>query len=322
MIKRTIILCLILSSILNAIGQSPNIDSNNTKYSYPFYFLYDKKVKKLESYSLSELIVKSNSELRSLTSSKNPYVRCESFMILAENKDSMVFEILLKHLTDAEIVKTKGGCVISHSFVGDIFINCVRGLTSYDLNLEQESKLDSALIFFENVNLYAKNRLLKNLQPRPKYHERLREIVLKEKNSVALIPISRYRLEADIEIINKHLKHKKELYNAIYASKEFPNENLKPQLIKIYKKFWSEDLYSYSEWRILIQAMIQYEDNEIHELFSMIVSTSDGFRYQNLGSYLKIALIKYPNSFYSDLVDKINLEPYYKEQVKKEINWD
>ena len=322
MTSRIIILLLTFKSILLWGNSFEILDSTRNNFSFSIYFLAQERSNKTKPKRIAELASLSIEGLRGETSSEDPVTRCRAFMILAEKHDSATFGILLKHLSDDEIVRHKGGCVIGDSYVGDIFVNSVKALTSYKLSNNQEVILDSALIHFNDIKLSAKDRLLKTIKPNQNYYNRIRDIVLKEKNSTALIPLSRFKKEQDIQIIKQHLKRKNDLYNAIYAAREFPSTILKLELIRVFERKWKEKYYSYSEWRVLYQALIQYDDMEIHKLFERTLSTEDKFKYQTLSSYFMIAITKYPFNNYSRIKESITLEPYYLDKINNELDWD
>ncbi|MBK9962980.1 MAG: hypothetical protein IPP06_17140 [Saprospiraceae bacterium] len=51
-----------------------------------------------------------NEELIALTDHKNGVIRCYSFEALATRKDSNIYSVLIKHLTDTAIIPTFQGC--------------------------------------------------------------------------------------------------------------------------------------------------------------------------------------------------------------------
>tara|TARA_R110002050_G_scaffold194907_1_gene329749 strand:- start:235 stop:1179 length:945 start_codon:yes stop_codon:yes gene_type:complete len=263
-------------------------------------------------------------ELRQLTNHTNSVVRCYSFQALAERQDSMTFSILLNHLKDNEYVSTFQGCIVSSSTVGDFFVNIVTpkyiSLSAYKLKESEQQNLDSLLIFDPKIKLSAKSRLLKDLQPKPQYHERVRQIAKEERNPTAAITLARFQDEADIDIIKGFFKKEKTEYYAIYAAREFPHKEFYTELVKIFEREWKEKYYDYSKWRILYQALAKYDNQQTLEFFERTINAKKKFRRQTLGKYLIIAITKYPTKNFEDLKPKIKLDDYYMDAVLDEMN--
>jgi len=265
-----------------------------------------------------------NEELRQLTNHTNSVVRCYSFQALAERHDSMTFSILLDHLKDNDYVSTFQGCIMSRTTVGDFFVNVVSpqyiSLSAYKLTDSERQKLDSLLIFDSGIDLSAKSRLLRGLQPKAHYHERIREIAKEEKNSTAVITLARFQDEDDIEIIKGYFRKEKTEYYAIYAAREFPHKDFYPELTEIFEREWKEKYYNYPKWRILYQALAKYDNEQTLELFERTINAKKRFRRQTLGKYLMIAITKYPTENYESLKPRIKLDDYHMDAVQDEMN--
>jgi hypothetical protein len=268
--------------------------------------------------------IATNEELQNLTDHANSVVRCYSFQALAERHDSTTFSILLNHLKDNEYVSTFQGCIMSGTSVGDFFVNVVTpnyiSPSAYKLTELERKTLDSILIFDPQIKLSAKSRLIRDLQPKPQYHQRIRQIAKEEKNPTAAITLARFQHGNDIGIINDFFKNEKTEYYAIYAAREFPHEDFYPALVKIFKREWKEKYYDYPKWRILYQALAKYDNGQTLEFFERTISTKKRFRRQILGKYLMIAITKYPTENFKVLKPRIKLEDYYLDAVQDEMN--
>jgi len=268
--------------------------------------------------------IATNEELQLLTDHTNSVVRCYSFQALAERHDSTTFSILLNHLKDNEYVSTFQGCIMSGTTVGDFFVNVVTpnyiSLSAYKLTEFERQTLDSILIFDPQIKLSAKSRLIKDLLPKPQYHERIRELAKEEKNPTAAISLARFQDENDIEIIKAFFKNEKTEYYAIYAAREFPHKDFYPALVKIFEREWKEKYYDYPKWRILYQSLAKYDNEQTLEFFERTINTKNRFRRQTLGKYLMIAITKYPTENFEVLKPRIKLDDYYMNAVQDEMN--
>jgi len=264
-------------------------------------------------------------ELRQLASHSNPVVRCYSFQALAERKDSMTFEILLNHLSDNAYVNTFQGCVQSETIVGDFFLGVVSNSRypnpdGYALTGLQQQKIDSLLIFEPKIRLYARERLLRDIKPRDTYHQRIRELVVMENLPTAAIALARFKDERDVEIIKSLFEDEDKEYFAIYATREFPHNDLYPQLVRIFEREWDKKTYNYSKWRMLFQALAQYDNDKTLELFEQTISAKKKSKRQNLGRYLMIALRKYPTENFENLIPRIKLDHLNMNVLDYEMN--
>jgi hypothetical protein len=251
-------------------------------------------------------------ELRALTNYSNPAVRCYSFHALAIRKDTSIFSILLKHLLDTAQITVQNYDVIYPEMTGDYFIRIVTSeyidSKAYKLNPDQRQKLDSILLYNKKVILNAKENLLSVIKPNTKYYGRIREIALKENNSVAVLALSRFRDRKDISIINKYLTGSNPGYYTVYAVREFPDNEFYPGLVQVFEKEWKDKLYDFRLWRMIYQALAQYPTAKTISLFERTIKTKDKYRYQTLGVYLVIAIKKYPSNLFLPIESNIRLE--------------
>ncbi|HTA63163.1 MAG TPA: hypothetical protein VK835_11935, partial [Bacteroidia bacterium] len=189
------------------------------------------------------------------------------------------------------------------------------------LSAKQQSTIDSCFIFQENIKLLQKNKLLESLKPEQKYYSRIRSMVTVDHNMSAAIALSKFQNKNDIELIKKFFANSNTQYYAAYCAREFPDTLFFPLLIKMFDAQWEEKYYDYDKWRILFQALAKYPNDETIKLFKKVTETKDSFRYQTLGSYLKIAAIKYPNRLFKPF-KKIKLDNFYEDQVKSQMNYE
>ena len=274
------------------------------------------------------------SELISLTDHKNGVVRCYAFDALLKRPDADHYAILLHHLKDTVSIETFQGCIISSSMVGDYFLDVasppmwIEGTDStiynsdgaFILSRQQQIVIDSILIFDKEIFLVSKYDLLRTLQPNEKYYSRVREIATKENSPVSTLALSRFKNPADIGIIELLFKNEKTEYHAAYCAREFPDTTFYPLLVKIFEKKWSNKYYDYPLWRILYQALARYPTEQTYQLFKRTTDCKDVFRYQTLGTYLMIAISKYPDKLYDPLKSKIKLDKYHQEEVKQQMD--
>ena len=270
-------------------------------------------------------------ELIILTEHKYPVVRCYSFQALAERNHYKTYDILLKHLTDNDRVKTIRGCIASSQSVGDFFHNIVtknyRSITSYKLHAKQKHHLDSILLFDKHVKLSAKISLLDTINPKEEYYERIKEIY-NENNILtaptALIAISKYKKEEDIELIIQWLE-KKDTDNQYYglrAVKNFPNSKFFPYIEKIQKQEIKKLTgFNYSLIRALYLAVVQYKNKESRVLIENTLDNTTSSTLEYHSEHIWLALTKYPAPVYKGLKKRIKLSNWQKENMKDWLDY-
>lgn len=273
-------------------------------------------------------------ELLELTDYSNAVVRCYAFDALVKRNNVDHNRILLNHLYDTAIIQTFVGCIENSEMVGDYFIDIatppffiagdnkvyVDSQDVYTLSLGQKNIIDSILIFDPNITLDAKYSLLRTLQPNIKYYSRVREIATKENSPVATLALSRFKNPADIGTIKLLFKNEKTEYYAAYCAREFPDATFYPLLVKIFEREWLCKYYDLPKWRILYQALSKYPTEQTYQLFKRTIDCKDGFRHQTLGTYLMIAITKYPDKLFDPLKSKIKLNKYHQAEFKQQMD--
>jgi hypothetical protein len=259
-----------------------------------------------------------NEELRALTDNNNSVVRCYALQALATRKID-VFPIVLQHLADTAQVKTFMGCIKSSIKAGDFFIDVVTpdyvDPSCYKLNSSQQTALDSILLSDATVRVDRKALLLAEIKPDPKFYKQIRQQA-QQGSPQATLALARFQKESDVNIIEKLFSGGKvNSYYAIYSAREYPSPKFYPFLVKSFENEWHKERYDYSKWRLLYQALAKYPTNETYKLLERTVHITDDFRRQTLGTYLMIALKKYPNPKFASLMPLIKLDRYHLDDV-------
>lgn len=211
-------------------------------------------------------------ELIILTKHQNGVVRCYSFWALSLKKDINLFSLVKEHINDDEFVNTQFGCIGSQEKVGDFFINVATpnyiDLDSKKLTETEFRMLDSLLIYKEN-NLDSKFRAIENAEPTEFLYPKIRELYTKFNNQSALVTLSKYQKEQDVELILKNKDNSERDESGYYftyqAIQNFPNQKFIPLLEENLKKTLDNDHFS-GEWRELYKAIAKYKNEKSREL--------------------------------------------------------
>ena len=262
-------------------------------------------------------------ELIKLTNHQNGVVRCYAFWDLASKDTASIFQIVIDHLEDNEVIETQFGCIGGAERVGDFFVNVVTpdriDNSVYKLTSVQSKTIDSLLLHSDNKSLYAKYELLSKIEPTESNYQRIREIAINEKIPQSIVALSKYRKQQDIPIIEDLLKDSETEYWGFRCVQYFPDTVFFKYLINWHSK--TIDLktgFNSPKFRVFYKALVQYETEQSKQI--MLQSIRDTKRYGKKlhNKYVMIALLKYPNYYFDEVrlylkVDRLDLE---------EIIWD
>lgn len=267
----------------------------------------------------------SDQELLLLTEHPNSVVKCYAFDLLVNKRNKNSFNILKKNLKDTTSVSTQYGCIGSMTRVNDYFIESISRPNPDNEYLTESDKntLDSLILFTPNLISDYKNRLIERIEPKEKYYERIRELALKENNS-AIIAISKYQRESDIELINIQLKNVDTdiQYYGLKAVKNFPNEKSFEQVKEIHSvEIKKPTSFNYAMLRELYQSIVNFKNESSRELLEKTINESSGYTKQYHSEFIWLALKKYPNEIYNGIVEQLNYTESEIADLESEWSW-
>jgi len=247
-------------------------------------------------------------ELITLTDHTNETVRCYSFRALAARKDSSVFSILIKHLSDTGRVETFSGCIGSFWYVGDyLYLMLTHSdweLDNYRLTENERQLIDSILAFDSNNVLLVKEGAFMRLKPNLNYYNKVRKMIVEENKREALILLAKFQNQRDAKLILEWL-NSEDVDNQIEALKAviyFPDSSFFPILSKIHSEEVNKsDELNHQLLRELFQALVQYKTNESLKLMELSLKAPDKKIRAFHASYISQALEKYPDRIFDAL---------------------
>jgi hypothetical protein len=256
--------------------------------------------------------VATEKDLKKLTEHANGVVRSYAFWALVTKKSDDVFPILLSHVRDNEQVETMFGCIVSQTGVADFFIEIARD----KLTKSQINQLNKTLIFGNNINLYAKDQLLRFLEPNEKYYLRLKEIVESEANPYGIIALARFKNEKDIQYISTLFNNEENHYLGLTAIREFPH----PDLFQILKELHASEInkptgFDYPKIRMMYKAIVQYKNQESLSLLKKTIKKGTESAKNYHVSDIWLALEMYPDSVYENFKSNLKLSSYQKDRA-------
>ncbi len=253
-------------------------------------------------------------ELRQLTYHKNLVVKCYAIDGYCQRNNgnvAMMKPVIMKNLYDTTMINILYGDFGVPMQVAEFVLN--RQIYRLDKKdsiaiLQLFLSIDSVMIYDTTIKLAYKTNALKKATPNPKNYDRIREIVIKEKNPAAVVALARYKKQEDISVIISYLKDKEMNYYAIWAVKEFPDAVFYPFLVDIFKHRWKKRRKKYSEysdWWILYQALAQYSTDKTIELFKKTLNGRNKWHNYIPRHCLSGAITRYSHQKFAQFKDKL-----------------
>lgn len=251
----------------------------------------------------------STGELLSLARHSNGVVRCYAFWALSGRDQVDLFSLVLGHIDDDEEVKYLFGDQGGTLRVGDFFIDQVQS----SLTEDQKEELGRILLVTDN-ELSATAKVLRAIQPEERWYPRIRALA-RQGNPDALVVLSQYRKEQDIEVIlaqyKKAIENDGSLFDIYRAARHYPHPALFPVLEQRFDLALAED-YPSNATRELYLAVASYQDEAAMHLLNRTFTEANslGSREGHLLA-LYTAAETYRNPLYDELLWKLWVEHYY-----------
>ena len=215
------------------------------------------------------------------------------------------------HLQDTIVISTNHGCFRSDAFVGDFFIDVYRGHEAILHDSSHTNILDSLLIYVPN-KLNARTSAMQKMTPNEKYYQKIRTIVIEEKNVGALILLAKFRKEEDIDLImNTTVKaewpYKRLTHLANFqAIRQFRHPAFLPFLERHIERIVTTSPDNDSRFLYLI--ISEYENKLASELLSRVFKIADNqIRAEHLEELSRV-LKRTSNPIYNNLLKRLEAE--------------
>lgn len=246
-------------------------------------------------------------ELIELTNHSNGVVRCYSFWALSYHSSINLFQLVVNHITDDELVNTEFGCILSREKVGDFFISIVfqkySDSNATGLSNSQYERLDSILIYSNNT-LHAKQAAILRAKQTEALYQRLRYLFLTDNNQYALVALAKFRKEQDVSLIlNSTITNKSNdnLFFSYKAISEFPHPIFLPLLEQNLRQTLSDHNYD-NEWGELYCAIASYKNDTALTLLKIPFTQ---VKNQNIREYHIDFVFNALQNFYSPIYDDL-----------------
>jgi hypothetical protein len=254
-----------------------------------------------DSASIEELII--------LTGHEDNAVRCYAFQALVMKDANASYEILCRHLHDTTYVRTLSGCIGSSSKIGDEFITIYKryGLGAVPITDEQLIRLDSLLLYTPGINLEARGTMLTKILPKPEHYDRIKEILLVEKEPKALIALAKYHRPEDKIYIGQWLMKQDpdDIYFGLCAVIQYPDPDFLNHLDKIRAYFIDQHFTHQAPKRVLYFAIAQYKSEKSAEIIKKTLSEATDKQLEEHSELIFLAIQAYSDPIYDDLMKEL-----------------
>lgn len=260
----------------------------------------------------------SESGLLQFCDNESAVVRSYAFQGLVEKNSSKIFETMTKHISDTGEFDRTMGCMVDPCYVTDFYLEQVGyfpydSSTSYKITFQQREYLDSLMLYgdeiklrmtnYNKIRLRSRDYMLKNLTPKDKYYNRLREIVLAGVIE-ALPALAKYKNPDDIAIIEnvyetEGLIGEDFVFDAII---NFPHANLFEIVEKEVANDLRHDNYFDGSSYKYFKALIQYKTSRSKELLAQTIAKNESDNQERRAKSVKYLISKNPDKIFVGLV--------------------
>jgi hypothetical protein len=240
-------------------------------------------------------------DLIDLTNHSNKTVKCYAFTALIEKKGKVIFDLLLKNITDTGKVTTFYGCIMESLTVGEFYMQ--NALAGEHINKIQKQILDSVVLFNGDSNLISGLNILENIPPTPTYYNLIRERASQHPEYIAAL--AKYRNPSDRKTISDLLKNsdRSTQYWGIRAVINFPDRSFFQTLSEIAKTNYNTTVQSEEEYlNVLYKALVQYRNQASKNILKEAIHKATGMDSIKKIDLVYGALKKYPDSIYKNLI--------------------
>ncbi|MEO0473406.1 MAG: hypothetical protein AAF206_27590 [Bacteroidota bacterium] len=216
-------------------------------------------------------------ELIELTNHPNPITRYYAFWALTERKASKatLLEIVKTHLNDTVSVKTQIGCIGGETMIGDYMLSKLPHSDQYKLDEEEQRMIDSLLFWGEGNRIRHRNSIFDKLGQSPQHYTRLKELVEKDREAYALMPLLQYGVEEDQQLIK--MMFPVSAYHALLATKLYPHTEHIPFINALQREAFEPASGQGEIWTLLYETVMQFAPEEALDMLMFTYTDQANF---------------------------------------------
>lgn len=258
------------------------------------------------------------SELLALTRHQNGVVRSHAFAALCYDSTVALLPFVVQHISDTNQIATQYGCIRGKRQVGDMFITLASEQDR--LTATEQKYIDSLLIYTPN-NLSARYSAIDSAALTATLYPRMRELVINEQYSPALLKLAAYQREEDIPLIlgfhAKNTTRKDDLFYIYNSISLFSHAAFFPFLKHAIGDEKDSTHYD-ARWCELYAAVASYRNNTALALLQQQMLPDNNPMREYYMHYLFSAALSFYTPLYDTLLwhlwaneKKINTEAFY-----------
>jgi len=290
-------------------------------------------------------LLATDEQLIELTGHSDPAVKCYSFQALIERKSPSVFGIISEHLNDTDVLSMIVGCHGDSKTIIDFMIHklstrnqiltpmlhnelsCnskLKNIKNYDEGVKWFYNIaDSTMLFDDKSSKISLSRLMRRLNPKPHYYNKVKEIRDSFDRRDFIVLLSKFRRDKDKNEILKYL----DSYNinnkeaAFIAVRNFPDTIFFSRLEQLHDEITSKAVNGISKYLLsYYEAIVQYKSDKALSLIRETLSKRNNIAKSH-SVHIWFALDNYPNPKYADIKKGIALTRKDVKEIERNRRW-
>lgn len=266
-------------------------------------------------------------ELLLLLKDEKAAVRCYAFWALAEQHYPKLYDVLLEHYIDTQEVECFDDLDVQNKTVFEfmMLIMTPDKLDPFVLKMtpEQKEDFDHKILHDNNNQTETKIDLLMDLPQSEENYKLIRKFATRNNNQKAVVKISEYQKEADLNLIS-NLFEDEDPYYALKSCRYYPNQSFFEFLQSVHnEQINKKNNIVELDLLVLYQALVLQEDkeNEIIEMLNQSLNVRKKSLRRIHERYIWLALHKYPKDQFDSIYNKIRIDNEDRRKVLRYVDF-
>ena len=242
----------------------------------------------------------SDKQLLKLLKDTNAVVKGYSFMVLCGRKNINIYKILLKHLSDNQIISWADTDVGKIEKIGDFFIH--EAIKSNRISEIEKKKIQQIFLRNRAINLQYRNIIFKEIETNNKNYVKIKKFVTSENNQNALVALSKYQKQVDKIFIEKSLSEIKNENYGFECIINFPDSTFIPYLKAFHQRQMNINKgLGFHKFRLAYKAVASYKNQFSVDYFQNVLQNSTEEAFPQHCGYIWIATQRFPSKIFVEI---------------------
>lgn len=254
-----------------------------------------------------------DTDLIALLEHDNPVVIGYAFRALVDRNHPSVFDIVLGRLNDTTIVRVYSACLLMDMAVADYMIMAIKEI-EFDsqsvLTTAQRATIDSLLLYTPNLRFWNRRSMLNKLKPKADDHPRLRQLVIEEGESNALVALARHRRPEDRPPILAAIRSSERnlVFIGFDAVDAFPDESFYDDLVSIFRRHLASDVALHYEFERVCSTLAGYPRSSTVSLFRDALREPSAWSRDEIIEFVSAAVTTHRHPIFVELLPLLDMD--------------